>query len=164
MKQIDVSTQKHPDAITMVDDSDFKSLMDCKCRWSASNYSRNSKTIYVTARIDGKRVPMHRVILNAPDGMEVDHIDGNGLNNQRSNLRLVTTQQNSWNRGIKSTNKSGYKGVCFRKASNMWRSSIWLNGKYISLGSFFCLIKAAKAYDTAAIKYFGEFARLNFPE
>jgi hypothetical protein len=105
---------------------------------------------------------MHRVIMNAPSGMLVDHRDGNGLNNQKSNLRICNRKQNQQNRPMNSNNKSGYKGVCWNKRSNKWRSGIRVDNKDIFLGSFFCLVKAAKAYDEAAKKYFGEFAYLNF--
>lgn len=102
---------------------------------------------------------MHRIILNPPRGMFSDHIDGNPLNNQRENLRICNHNQNNFNVGIRKDNKSGFKGVRFR--DNRWTSRIRINNKEYHLGSFLNKIEAAIAYNEAAIKYHGEFARLN---
>lgn len=67
------------------------------------------------------------------------------------------------NIGIRKNNTSGFKGVIFKKKINKWKAQITFQGKYKSLGCFFCIVKAARAYDKAAIELFGEFARLNFP-
>lgn len=139
--------------VALVDDTDFDWLNEIK--WTGN---RKKYTSYAVT----KHTKMHRVILNAPDGLEVDHIDGNGLNNQRSNLRLCTHRENQRNRPKNKNNKSGYKGVFWNSRANKWRVGIRVDRKDIFLGTFFCLIKAAKAYDEAAIKYFGEFAYLNF--
>lgn len=109
-----------------------------------------------------KKVQMHRVIMQAPDDMQVDHIDRDGLNNQRNNMRLCTHAQNQRNRRTQA-NFSGYKGVNWNNKSKKWQVYISVNDKAVFLGSFFCPIKAAVAYDKAAIRYSGEFARLNFP-
>lgn len=107
---------------------------------------------------------MHRFILDAPTGLEVDHIDKDGLNNQRDNLRIASRIQNSWNNGPNSKNKSGFKGVSFRKETKKWVAHIIVNGKQIYLGGFDNKVDAAKAHDKAARELEGEFAYLNFPE
>jgi len=111
-----------------------------------------------------KHIYMHREIMHTPDGMETDHINGNGLDNQRANLRACTTSQNQANSNKQRNNTSGYKGVCFIKRDNKWRASVIINKKYKSIGSFENPIDAAKAYDKKAKELFGSFARLNFPE
>jgi hypothetical protein len=106
-----------------------------------------------------KRIWMHRFIMNTPDGMETDHRDMIRLNNQRYNLRTCTKAQNQRNRTKLSNNTSGFKGVTFN--NGRIQSQIKIDGKLIYLGTFPTPIKAAQAYNDAAIKYFGEFARLN---
>lgn len=109
-------------------------------------------------------LPMPNFILNLPVGQKVDHIDGNGLNNTRSNLRSATTQQNGRNRRKQAGRSSRYKGVCWHLRDKGWQASIRYNSKNKGyLGLFESEIAAAKAYDAAAVKYFSEFARLNFP-
>lgn len=113
--------------------------------------------------IDGKRtiIRMHRLITQVPSGVKVDHIDMNRLNNCRNNLRFATQAQNLMNRGAPKNNTSGYKGVSWHTQNRNWRASINLAGKFISLGSFSTKEDAAKAYNEGALKYHGEFARLN---
>jgi hypothetical protein len=100
--------------------------------------------------------------MNVPDGFQIDHIDGDGLNNQKSNLRIGTHQQNIMNRTKQRNNTSGYKGVSFDKSTNKFVAQIGYNKKGIHIGSFKTAILAARAYDVEAIKYHGEFANLNF--
>lgn len=104
---------------------------------------------------------MHRLIMHCPKNKQVDHIDGNGLNNQKCNLRIVTQQQNGWNRGTSGKNRSGYKGVCWLKQNRKWLAKIVVNYDAKSLGYFNSKKDAARAYNIAAKKYFGEFAKLN---
>lgn len=107
----------------------------------------------------GKLIFMHNVVGNPPDGLEIDHIDNNGLNNTRKNLRSATRQQNCANR-IKSTrNTSGYIGVT--KFDKKWRAQIETCGHHISLGLWDNPIDAALAYNNAAQKLFGEYACVN---
>jgi len=105
---------------------------------------------------------MHRVILDAPMNMLVDHINGNGLDNRRENLRICTNTENLRNRGKDRDNTSGYKGVVIKKGEKKFRAQIRVNQKTIHLGSFSTPEEAARAYDDAAREYFGEFAWTNF--
>lgn len=102
---------------------------------------------------------MHRVILAPPDGMMTDHIDGNGLNNRRSNLCPATAEQNAWNSARPTTNKSGFKGVSWSKSRGVWRATIKHHGRQVYLGIFDDPEVAHQAYKEAAIRFRGEFAR-----
>jgi hypothetical protein len=106
---------------------------------------------------------MHRLIMDAPDDKHVDHINGNGLDNRRSNLRLVTNQQNRWNQDSHRGSSSKYKGVFFEKRRERWRAEIRFDHRRVKLGDFPNEIEAAKAYDKIAWLCFGEYARTNFP-
>jgi len=143
----------------MVDDADYEVF--AASRWYAH---RDGRTIYARRHVvtGGKRVRllMHRVILDAPCALQVDHINGNGLDNRRSNLRLATSSQNKVNRSFK--NNIGYRGI-YQKNTRFEAAIRVLGSKYY-LGSFASPEAAAHAYDAAARKYHGEFARLNFPE
>ena len=112
-----------------------------------------------------KRILMHRLIVDAPAGRQVDHknrdVPDYGLDNRRSNLRVCTWSQNQANRGLSKSNRSGFRGVSFHKREGKWRAEICVNGVRHSLGVFDSAIEAAKAWNTAAIKHFGEFAYLN---
>ena len=93
----------------------------------------------------------------------IDHINGNGLDNRRANLRLATVAQNAWN-SKKRNSRSGYKGVWFAADKGLWRAAIVYHGRRIHIGYFKDKIAAAKAYDAAARKYYGDFAKPNFPK
>ena len=131
--------------------------------WSAVEKSntfyakRNQSTKPYTTR-------MHRQILSAPKGVEVDHKNGDGLDNRRCNLRMCTHSQNLMNMRKPQSNTSGYKGVGWHKGSCVWHAAIKYRKKRIHLGSFKDPVKAAIVYDKAAIKYFGEYANTNFPK
>lgn len=101
---------------------------------------------------------MHKFLTDWP---KTDHIDGNGLNNQRRNLRPCTTAQNAANQTQQKGRSSLYKGVSWRKGRNKWRAGIKVNGKQINLGDFTNETEAALAYNKAAAEHFKEFARLN---
>lgn len=110
---------------------------------------------------DGKHlaIRMHRVIIGAAHGLAVDHIDGNGLNNRRSNLRLATRAQNQHNRGVRADSASGLKGVLRHALTGRWRAYIRVDGKKIHLGYFDTAEAAHAAYSAAAHRLHGEFAR-----
>lgn len=116
---------------------------------------------YVVTDNKGKRIYMHRLILNAKTTEIVDHINGNCLDNRKENLRICTTMENTRNRKKSNKNKSGYKGVSWHKAAKKWEAHITVNYKKIYLGCYQNKIHAAKVYNEAAIKYFGKYARLN---
>lgn len=109
-----------------------------------------------------KYLLMHRVILNAPKHLQVDHINGDGLDNRRCNIRLATAAQNSWNQKAISSSISEYKGVSFY--DNRFVVRIFVNGGNLYFGGFTDECLAARIYDFAAVKYYGEYARLNFPD
>lgn len=138
---------------TKVDESDFEDLSRGKWRVSVSGDRR-----YATGVIDGKKVLLHRYLLSVTDRWtDVDHKDGDTLNNQRENLRLATRSQNNANSKIPKTNTSGYKGVSFCNERKLWHASI----KSKSLGRFDSPEEAARHYNLAAKNLWGEFARLN---
>lgn len=116
----------------------------------------------------GTTVFMHRLIMGVAGedykNQQVDHIDANGLNNRRSNLRICTPTENVRGRRKLRANRaaSQYKGAS--RWSGGWKATIRKNGKHKHLGCFDNELDAARAYDTAAIEYFGEYARLNFPQ
>lgn len=138
----------------LVDDADFEWLNQWK--WKVH---RNKFGLYAGREEAEKLVLMHRLIMNASDKFEVDHRNRNGLDNQRVNLRLATRSQNMANRRLFSNNTSGYRGVY--AAAGKYRSTIRVKGKTRHLGYFESARLAAKAYNRAAIKAFGEFATLN---
>jgi hypothetical protein len=157
MKEIRLSQNK----TAIVDDSDYERIN----RWKWSAHSNKGK--WYAVRFVGtwplqECIRMHRTILDAPAGVLIDHRDGDGLNNTRSNLRLCNTIQNAQNRNKQINNTSGYKGVSWAKWANSYRAQIWDNTKKIHLGYFKNAEDAARAYDVAAQKYHGEFAVLNF--
>lgn len=108
-----------------------------------------------------KDIRMHRQIMGEPEGMEVDHSDNNGLNNQKSNLRIATHWQNLANRALQKNNTSGYRGVSWSKQAKKWWAQIYVDSKTVHLGLFDDVKEAARAYNEAAIERYGEFARLN---
>lgn len=147
-------------ALAIVSDEDLTLLNEHK--W---NLARNYRGIqYAKRNNKGKTTYMHRVVMNAPDGMQVDHINGNGLDNRRSNLRICTNSQNAQNSFKKKNKSSRYKGVCWRKDDRNWIARITHNRKQICIGRYHDEVSAAQAYDKKAIELFGEFANLNFPK
>jgi hypothetical protein len=135
--------------------------------WSAR---RNSNCIYAVRFLNDlgqkpKIISMHREILNPRKGLLVDHKNRNTLDNRRDNLRLATHSQNQFNKAKTSKKTSSrFVGLYLEKSSRLWATKLSHHGKSIWLGRFKSETAAAKAYDAAAKKYRGEFARLNFPE
>jgi hypothetical protein len=150
---------------TTIDEEDLPLLGHYK--WQALRTpSGNYYAVRTQWTPDGKshRVAMHRVIAGALDGEEVDHWDGDGLNNTRQNLRRTDKAHNQANRGTPRSNRwSGYKGVVFdpKRVANPWQAYIGTDSERESLGSYDTAEKAAEAYNRAAIVRYGEFARLN---
>jgi len=143
--------------VAYVDDVDFQLVVTRRWHMHSCGYAMTHErdtTVY-----------MHRLITNAEKGTEVDHCDGNKLNNTRANLRFVTRSQNLYNKPKAEGYSSKYKGVCWSKAARKWEARIrHIPGQQIYLGIFQSEVDAARAYDAAARQYHGEFARLNFPE
>ena len=110
-----------------------------------------------------KYIYLHRLILKAKKGQEVDHRNGNGLDNRKNNLRFCTRSQNMMNQKRRK-GTSEFKGVYWHKRIKKWLAQITVNYKRTHLGYFDSEIKAGKAYDTKAVELFGKFARLNFPK
>ena len=142
----------------IVDAEDYYQLIQYKWQAMAAN-----NTFYATGRAADKPTKMHRFIMNAPPHLVVDHIDHNGLNNAKTNLRLCTHAQNTRNAMPNRGTTSKYKGVCWRKKEKQWIASIQLNRKIYHLGCFENEIDAAKAYDKKAKDLHSRFACLNFP-
>ena len=112
--------------------------------------------------IGGEKIYMHRLIMDASKGIYIDHINGNGLDNRRCNLRICTNAENHRNsKKYSSGFYSKYKGVTWSKRQKTWKAQIKADYKNKNLGCFDSEIKAALAYNEAALKYHGEFARLN---
>lgn len=148
MKQLQLTNKKN----TLIDNRDFNVLS--KYKWHTI-----SKTYVARTGRDGKEILLHRQLLKAPIGVEVDHIDGDTLNNQRSNLRLVTHAENIRNRPhLNKNNRSGETGVSWFKLRGKWRARLMINGKDIHLGLFTIKKEAIKARKIAAKKYFGIYA------
>ena len=152
--------------IALVDDDDFELISSHK--WHAK-MDRNTFYAKTHIRIAGRfaTLHMHRLILGVSVGLMVDHLNNNGLDNRRCNLRLANGSQNQWNsrkrQALKGTAVSSqYKGVNYKKAGKRWAAQIGMYGRRKHLGYFASEELAAQAYDEAAKKYFGEFARLNF--
>ena len=157
MKKIPISD----DAFALVDDKDYPYLI--QFRWYIQKqrhryYARRRK------RIDGRtrEIRMHRVIAKARPGEEVDHVNGDGLDNRKCNLRIATAAQNQWNRS-KQRGKytSKYKGVSYSVDKNRWSADIYENRIVHRLGKFMNEYDAVMAYNAAAVIWHGEFANLN---
>ncbi len=158
MKLIDISTPNFPNTFVMVDDEDFERMNAFK--WCPSN-----SKLYALREVRGngfrKNVRMHRLIMEAKPGEVVDHINGEPLDNRRSNLRLCTIAQNCQNRHKQKPSSSGFRGVSSAEKGKFFQCAISSNNERIHLGLFVSAIEAAKAYNEAALKYHGEFAVLN---
>lgn len=178
MKEIELSMGYK----ALIDDEDYEIVS--KSKWFAKITSKYNVTQYASRNITtqaqrdfyssligspvlGVQLSLHRLIMKSKPGEMVDHIDGNGLNNQKSNLRLCTVQQNAQNRKTKSNNKAGYKGVIRNKriqlGSRCWQAKISIpeTMKQITIGNFYTREDAALAYNEMAIKLFGDYALLN---
>ena len=144
----------------IVDAEDYDRLS--KYKWLALEKGRS---LYAkTFHLNGKSLHMHRLIMNAPPHLVVDHINHDGLDNRKKNLRLCTHLENLRNARPSRGGSSEYKGVYWHKGSKKFVAQIAFKAKRIWLGYFKNEIEAAKAYDKAAKKFFGEFAFLNFPD
>lgn len=163
MKQIQLGGHKKGSTIkgwALVDDEDFAELS--KHKWYA--HEKRSGLLYAEwhshadpATYKRSTILMHRVVMKTPDGMEVDHRNGNGLDNQKQNLRTCTHEQNNRNARKRRDNTSGYKGVIPYKNSK-WMAHINFNGKHTTLGYYPTPELAYDAYCKAAKELHGDFA------
>ena len=142
---------------TLIDKEDYEFLSQYKWRESSYGYAiRDVFNPHHTTRF------LHQDLVQTKEGMQLDHINGDKLDNRRDNLREVTPQQNMMNKPVEKGTVSGYKGVTrSNKGGKTWRARIFVEGERIHLGCFKTKEEAAIAYNVAASKYFGEYAWLN---
>lgn len=167
MKTVPLGGAKAAGRVAFVDDGDYDLVM--QHRWHVRETQRPGRrplgpyAITNVTRVDGSRTTlfMHNLIMGAT---RIDHADGNGLNNQRTNLRPASNGQNMHNRQGNLGHSSRYKGVTWNKRRRGWIARITLDGNRHQLGCFATEEDAARAYDAAAVIAFGEFARLNNPD
>lgn len=160
MKKIKLTNS---DNFILIDDEDFNLVK--KYKWRENKRGKKSNTSYAETMINNKNQSVHRLILGITDSkVFVDHINHNGLDNRKINLRLVTHQQNIMNSsGYRKVDKSSkYRGVTFDKERKKWMAKIRFNYRTIFLGRFDKEIDAAKKYDEFALLFFKNFANLNF--
>ena len=145
--------------VALVDDQDYEWLSQWK--WTAivgvDGSIQAARRTTVGEGLPRKQIAMHRAILNAPDGLQVDHINHHSLDNRRSNLRLCTQSQNNMNQRRNKRNTSGYKGAYWHAPSHKWAAKIQVDGRSIWLGCFDSVEDAAKAYREASAQYHGAF-------
>ena len=155
MKRVKLTRNK----FTLIDDNDYEKVIQYK--WLCNNYGYATRQYWDRISKKYKGIFLSNFILGALENQSVDHINGNRLDNRKNNLRICSFLENRRNKSIYKNNKSGFKGVD-KSSKNRWRATIRINGEKIHLGSFIDKKEAALAYDLAAQKHFGEFARLNF--
>ena len=149
MKQIPLTK----DQVALIDDADFELVN--KYHW----YSNEG---YAIAYHKGRRIRMHRLILNASKSRKVDHRNRNPLDNQRANLRLCSVKENNRNVNIRKDNTSGYKGVSLDKTTGHWKPLVYVDGRQKTFGQFKDKHHAALARDLWAVFFHKEFASTNF--
>jgi hypothetical protein len=158
-KQISLHGKYGAGKYVLVDDEDYESLN--KYKWFSDKHGYASRGVSQNGK--PQRILMHRVILETPKGLVTDHINGNRLDNRRSNLRIATQTENTYNSKPKSGSSVPYKGVCWDKMRGMWQVRVMIGGKvqfheYVDNAKY-----AGRLYDFYARKIFGEYAYLNFP-
>ncbi len=165
--------------VALVDDEDYDRVMEAVITYTPTGkprkgtgkwYAHEVTPGYIYAMNGPRDVAVHRVIMNAPKGMDVDHINGDRLDNRKENLRICTRAQNCQNKKLRRDSKSGYKGVYERLETQRFKAYIsdpttaYPKKRHISLGHYATAEEAARVYDKAAKEIHGEFAYLNFPE
>lgn len=157
---VNVSSSQYPQTFAKISPQDAQKALLHK--WSYGKGGDGRYPLYVGEAKTGLR--LHRYLMDAPTGVDVDHINGDPLDNRRENLRLVTARQNQANSRKRSEASSKYKGVAWHPVSGKWRAYIAPNGKQEHLGLFVDEMEAARAYDERARAVFGPHACLNLPQ
>lgn len=150
--------------VALVDDDDYEFLSQYKWHLDRHPHNLYAKRNSLASEGLGRRMrfPMHRIIMKVTDkNIVIDHKDGNGLNNQKSNLRICSHPQNMMNRKPNKNGVSRYKGVYYDKDAKRWRAGVALNNRTYSVGRFKTEIEAAMAYNKKALELYGEFAQIN---
>ncbi len=181
IREFIIESKKHGKHTILIDEEDWEKVSQHKWCIDATARRNSRGGFYAKTSIlhpDGgwydnptsgrgrRRTSMflHRFLMNPPPGYMVDHINHNGLDNRRENLRICTRVENGRNRLPSKKTASGYKGVRRNGSDNCWQAKINIDKKQTYIGSFATAEEAALAYDKVAIKEHGEFACLNFPE
>lgn len=152
MKKIKLTQGK----VALVDNEDFEEIS--KYKWYFDHgYARTS----IGGRKNKKNIYLHRMIMKCPEDRLIDHKNRNTLDCRRSNMRICNKSKNAVNSFLRKDNTSGFKGITWHERENKWKARVTVNQKRINLGTFITKEEAALAYNQAAQKYFGEFARLN---
>lgn len=134
-----------------------RDLVACH-NWQVRTFKKNPALLYAETRGGAGTLMLHRLLMAPGPGLEADHIDGDGLNNRRSNLRVATRHQNGCNTGMFATNTSGVKGVCFDRSRGKFNATIVANGVTYNLGRFATLEEAANARAAVVERFHGAFA------
>lgn len=165
----DSRKNKHEDTVSIIDGQAYVNIRD---KWGeivkrgmidiedvdfCKEHIWNIARDRITTIIDGKTKYLHRLIMNCPDDMYVDHINRDTYDNRKSNLRICTNQENNRNKGLYSHNTSGVAGVVWDKSRNKWKAQIVVDGKCIFLGRFIEKEDAIKSRQEAEIKYFEDY-------
>lgn len=145
----------------IVDTDDYEKLANRSWKNSQGRAIRTKHEGYIGGKRQYSVEIMHRIIMDAPKGMDVDHINGNPLDNRKTNLRICTHQENTMNSRKQARNKTGFKGVTFDSQRNKFLACIRFMGKTYNLGRFDNAVDAALAYNYVAPQLFGQFAQLN---
>lgn len=149
--------------IVLLDEADLSAVLEHN--WYAV---RKGNKIYACTTLYDKnrsskryKLYMHRYLKGAIKGETVDHVNGDGMDNTRCNLRKCSKAENARNSELSASNTSGYKGVTWNKNAKKWLAQLKVDRRHVYIGVFTDILDAAKAYNTAALEHFGEFARLN---
>ena len=161
MKRIYLSGKLGKGKFVIVDDDMFEYLNRWTWNDDGKGYAYRTQRYGLRKFNKKKNIRMHRLVLDVPEGLIADHINGNTLDNRKINLRAANDQQSAFNTGISLKNKSGYKGVGWHGEKKKYRAYIKVGGHQKHLGYFKIKKEAGIAYNRGALKYYGEFARLN---